>query len=163
MFHPDSKLDTISHSPIAAAVRRAHTTRRLPDAESKTMKVGNVVETTEQTPQESQGDSIDNGSMGPTFDHTRRKLKPRHIQLIGIGGTIGTALYVQIGSGLRTSGPASLFLAVHSLVSSMISNFVDIAQPSLVCLDNALGALACFQRSEGMLLHLSTRQQERKR
>lgn len=27
-------------------------------------------------------------------DHTHRQLKSRHIQLIGIGGTIGTALYV---------------------------------------------------------------------
>ena len=32
-----------------------------------------------------------------TGDSTHRKLKPRHIQLIGIGGTIGTALFVQIG------------------------------------------------------------------
>jgi amino acid transporter len=40
-----------------------------------------------------------------------RLLKPRHIQLIGIGGTIGTALYVQIGRGLLQGGPASLFLA----------------------------------------------------
>jgi len=44
-------------------------------------------------------------------DGTHRKLKPRHIQLIGIGGTIGTALYVQIGRGLLNGGPASLFLA----------------------------------------------------
>ncbi|KAK0712248.1 amino acid permease-domain-containing protein [Apiosordaria backusii] len=41
----------------------------------------------------------------------RRQLKSRHIQLIGIGGTIGTALYVQIGRGLLQGGPASLFLA----------------------------------------------------
>lgn len=54
-------------------------------------------------------DSVESGSM-QTYDHTHRKLKPRHVQLIGIGGTIGTALYVQIGSGLRTSGPASLFI-----------------------------------------------------
>ncbi|RYP51165.1 hypothetical protein DL768_003433 [Monosporascus sp. mg162] len=40
-----------------------------------------------------------------------RKLKSRHIQLIGIGGTIGTALYVQIGRGLMQGGPASLFIA----------------------------------------------------
>ena len=40
-----------------------------------------------------------------------RKLKPRHIQLIGIGGTIGTALYVQIGRGLLNGGPGSLFMA----------------------------------------------------
>lgn len=44
-------------------------------------------------------------------DATHRKLKPRHIQLIGIGGTIGTALYVQIGRGLLNGGPASLFMA----------------------------------------------------
>ncbi|KAK7186602.1 hypothetical protein DPSP01_001982 [Paraphaeosphaeria sporulosa] len=44
-------------------------------------------------------------------DSTHRKLKPRHIQLIGIGGTIGTALYVQIGRGLMNGGPGSLFLA----------------------------------------------------
>lgn len=44
-------------------------------------------------------------------DHTERRLKARHIQLIGIGGTIGTALYVQIGRGLLDGGPASLFLA----------------------------------------------------
>jgi amino acid transporter len=44
-------------------------------------------------------------------DHTHRQLRLRHIQLIGIGGTIGTALYVQIGHGLINGGPASLFTA----------------------------------------------------
>lgn len=44
-------------------------------------------------------------------DYTLRRLKPRHIQLIGIGGTIGTALFVTIGQGLIAGGPASLFLA----------------------------------------------------
>ena len=47
----------------------------------------------------------------PASDNTHRKLKPRHIQLIGIGGTIGTALYVNIGKGLLNGGPGSLFLA----------------------------------------------------
>jgi amino acid transporter len=51
------------------------------------------------------------GSVKTVRDSTHRKLKPRHIQLIGIGGTIGTALYVQIGRGLMNGGPASLFLA----------------------------------------------------
>ncbi|KAF2471983.1 uncharacterized protein BDR25DRAFT_259261 [Lindgomyces ingoldianus] len=50
-------------------------------------------------------------SVKTVHDSTRRKLKPRHIQLIGIGGTIGTALYVQIGHGLLNGGPASLFMA----------------------------------------------------
>ncbi|KAI1774364.1 amino acid permease/ SLC12A domain-containing protein [Hypoxylon cercidicola] len=44
-------------------------------------------------------------------DQTHRRLKPRHIQLIGIGGTIGTALYVQIGRSLLEGGPGSLFIA----------------------------------------------------
>ncbi|WEW55561.1 general amino acid permease agp2 [Emydomyces testavorans] len=58
-------------------------------------------------------DDDDNGgaSLKPPADHTHRKLKPRHIQLIGIGGTIGTALFVQIGKGLISGGPASLFMA----------------------------------------------------
>lgn len=53
----------------------------------------------------------DSPSLKSVHDHTHRQLKPRHIQLIGIGGTIGTALYVQIGRGLMNGGPGSLFLA----------------------------------------------------
>ncbi len=56
-------------------------------------------------------DSPNAGSAPPAYDQTHRKLKPRHIQLIGIGGTIGTALFVQIGRGLLAGGPGSLFLA----------------------------------------------------
>lgn len=44
-------------------------------------------------------------------DGTHRKLKSRHVQLIGIGGTIGTVLFVEIGYGLLDGGPGSLFLA----------------------------------------------------
>ncbi len=55
--------------------------------------------------------SSHDSELKPVFDYTHRKLKPRHIQLIGIGGTIGTALYVQIGRGLINGGPASLFIA----------------------------------------------------
>jgi amino acid transporter len=51
------------------------------------------------------------GSVRVVSDQTHRKLKSRHIQLIGIGGTIGTALYVQIGRGLMNGGPGSLFIA----------------------------------------------------
>ena len=58
---------------------------------------------------EARSDSV--GSVQVVHDNTHRKLKSRHIQLIGIGGTIGTALYVQIGRGLMNGGPASLFIA----------------------------------------------------
>ncbi|KAI9736211.1 MAG: hypothetical protein M1834_001096 [Cirrosporium novae-zelandiae] len=65
-------------------------------------------------PSESSSDSdneVERGIAKPVYDHTRRKLKPRHIQLIGIAGTIGTALFVNIGKGLLNGGPGSLFIA----------------------------------------------------
>ncbi|KAF9484673.1 general amino acid permease AGP2 [Pholiota conissans] len=71
-------------------------------------------------------------------DRTRRTLKNRHIQLIGLGGTIGTALFVQIGSGLATGGPASLFLAftiwctfvlaVNNCLSEMVT-WIPVSSP----------------------------------
>ena len=53
----------------------------------------------------------ESGSVTVSYDSTHRQLRPRHIQLIGIGGTIGTALYEQIGHGLINGGPASLLMA----------------------------------------------------
>ncbi|ODQ68160.1 hypothetical protein NADFUDRAFT_19230 [Nadsonia fulvescens var. elongata DSM 6958] len=44
-------------------------------------------------------------------DSTHRRLKNRHVQLIGIGGTIGTVLFVQLGTALSKGGPGSLFIA----------------------------------------------------
>ncbi|KAJ5403796.1 hypothetical protein N7509_003667 [Penicillium cosmopolitanum] len=111
MSHPDSKSDLGPHSPMAAAIQSTETPRTLSDPETTPVKVvGKGVEVVEKSSMDKRDDSIDGGSIKPTYDHTQRKLKPRHVQLIGIGGTIGTALYVQIGSGLRTSGPGSLFL-----------------------------------------------------
>jgi amino acid transporter len=44
-------------------------------------------------------------------DDLHRSLTGRQIQMVTIGGSIGTALFVSIGSGLSTSGPGSLFIA----------------------------------------------------
>ncbi|KAF2771865.1 AAT family amino acid transporter [Teratosphaeria nubilosa] len=44
-------------------------------------------------------------------DQLHRRLGNRQIQLLAIGGTIGTALFVSIGSALAHAGPGSLFLA----------------------------------------------------
>ncbi|KAI5297356.1 hypothetical protein KEM55_004814, partial [Ascosphaera atra] len=53
----------------------------------------------------------DQGTINSDVDYTKRKLKTRHVQLMGIGGTIGTVLFVQIGKALMAGGPASLFIA----------------------------------------------------
>lgn len=45
------------------------------------------------------------------YGETHRGLKSRHIQLIALGGCIGTGLFVGSGAILHNSGPASLLLA----------------------------------------------------
>lgn len=71
--------------------------------------------------------SDDEISVKIVADHTHRQLRPRHIQLIGIGGTIGTALYVAIGRALLQGGPGSLFIA-FTLWYVLISRKVKLPQ-----------------------------------
>ncbi|EGW31243.1 uncharacterized protein SPAPADRAFT_56131 [Spathaspora passalidarum NRRL Y-27907] len=48
-----------------------------------------------------------------------RSLKNRHLQMIAIGGSIGTGLFVGSGSNLSTGGPAGLLIA-YCLIGTMI-------------------------------------------
>ncbi|PPJ56923.1 hypothetical protein CBER1_02261 [Cercospora berteroae] len=82
---------------------------------------------------EKDGDnSSGNGhDMGEDFsadnaDQLQRHLGNRQIQLIAIGGSIGTALFVSIGTGLYKGGAANLLLAyiVQSCVLAMVNNCV---------------------------------------
>ncbi|OJJ94945.1 hypothetical protein ASPACDRAFT_55540 [Aspergillus aculeatus ATCC 16872] len=59
---------------------------------------------------------------------THRNLKSRHIQLIGIGGTNGTTLFVQIGQGLRNGGPGSLFIAFSIWCTVILAFTVSVAE-----------------------------------
>lgn len=56
--------------------------------------------------------SSDDASSGSitSFRQTKRGLAPRHVQLMAIGGAIGTGLFVGIGAYLQEAGPLSLFL-----------------------------------------------------
>ena len=45
-----------------------------------------------------------------TYGQTQRGLTPRHVQLMAIGGSIGTGLFVGIGNSLSRAGPLSLLL-----------------------------------------------------
>ena len=47
------------------------------------------------------------------YGHTKRGLKGRHIQLIALGGCIGTGLFVGTGSTLSLVGPAPLFMGTN--------------------------------------------------
>lgn len=64
------------------------------------------------------------GRVTENEDNLQRHLDNRQIQLTAIGGGIGTALFISIGSGLYHGGPGSLFIAytVQSLFVAMINN-----------------------------------------
>lgn len=44
-------------------------------------------------------------------DRLKRKLSARQVQMIAIGGTIGTGLFLGTGKSLATGGPASMLIA----------------------------------------------------
>ncbi|KZF24612.1 amino acid permease [Xylona heveae TC161] len=74
-----------------------------------------------------------------------RRLKSRHLQMIAIGGSIGTGLFVGSGAALSTGGPASLVIA-----------FIIIGV-MLYCTVHALGELAVLFPVAGSFSAYSTR------
>src|ERR1700733_14930721 len=69
---------------------------------------------------------VQEGYLADNADQLQRHLNNRQIQLIAIGGSIGTALFVSIGSGLYHGGAGSLLLAylIQSCVLAMVNNSV---------------------------------------
>ncbi|TID27787.1 amino acid transporter [Venturia nashicola] len=74
-----------------------------------------------------------------------RKLKGRHLQMIAIGGSIGSGLFVGSGSALAHGGPASLLIA-FILIGVM-----------LFCTMHALGEMAVLFPVAGSFSAYSTR------
>jgi yeast amino acid transporter len=73
---------------------------------------------------EAQRGSIDDELPSDNADHLQRRLGNRQIQLIAIGGSIGTAVFVSINSGLAHGGPGALLLAyaIYSCFLGLINN-----------------------------------------
>ncbi|KAB8293047.1 hypothetical protein EYC80_007407 [Monilinia laxa] len=60
----------------------------------------------------------------------QRRLKSRHLQMIAIGGTIGTGLFIGSGSAIASSGPAGALIAyafVGTLVYSVMMSLGEMA------------------------------------
>jgi len=75
----------------------------------------------------------------------RRKLKGRHLQMIAIGGSIGTGLFIGSGKALHNGGPASLLIC-FSLIGLMLYSTV-----------HALGELAVIFPVAGSFAAYSSR------
>jgi yeast amino acid transporter len=71
-------------------------------------------------------EDVSQGLVHDNEDDLQRRLGNRQIQLIAIGGSIGTALFVSIGGALNKGGPAGLFLAytLYSFVIGMVNNCI---------------------------------------
>lgn len=54
---------------------------------------------------------------------TKRAIKSRHAQMIAIGGSIGTSLFIASGQALAVGGPALLLIA-YVLMSMMVYGIV---------------------------------------
>lgn len=62
---------------------------------------------------------IERANKATAQENLHRDLKNRHIQMIALGGSIGTGLLIGSGQALKTGGPASLIIA-WGLVGTMV-------------------------------------------
>ncbi|KAI0880484.1 amino acid permease/ SLC12A domain-containing protein [Annulohypoxylon maeteangense] len=87
----------------------AHANRRVIDDEKNDASSGDIRETLVEVSAENQ---------------LLRHLGNRQIQLIAIGGSIGTALFVSIGGGLAKGGPGSLLIGytIYAIMVGMVNN-----------------------------------------
>lgn len=70
--------------------------------------------------------TYEDGEISENADNLQRRLNNRQIQLIAIGGSIGTALFVSIGGGLHSGGPGSLFIAyfIYACMLALVNNSI---------------------------------------
>jgi amino acid transporter len=63
---------------------------------------------------------------GGNVDQLQRRLGNRRIQLIAIGGSIGTGLFINIGMGLAKGVPARLLigLVIHCCFMALVNNCI---------------------------------------
>jgi lysine-specific permease len=54
-----------------------------------------------------------------TENQLQRKLKPRHIAMIAIGGSIGSGIFIASGTAIHTAGPGGALLA-YAIISIMV-------------------------------------------
>lgn len=91
------------------------------------------------------GADLESAALNVAESPLSRKLKGRHLQMIAIGGSIGTGLFVGSGKALASGGPATLLISFN-LIGAMLFTTV-----------HALGELAVAFPVAGSFAAYSTR------
>ena len=142
---PSNVIDTQDAKPKQSMTTRiAHSFRRREDAVTLNALGQRVVkddvggekglEPGQELPPEGFG-----GPVGNDTSRLNRKLKGRHMQMIAIGGSIGTGLFIGSGSALASGGPAALMID-FGIIGVM-----------LFCVIHALGELAVLFPISGII------------
>lgn len=105
--------------------------------ESKTAEV-------EYSQQERDAVEVTLGAVGST-DGLKRHLNRRQIDMIAIGGSIGTALFISIGYGLIDGGPGSLFISF--IIYSCF----------LACVNNCMAEMSTFMPVSGGFIRMGSK------
>lgn len=62
---------------------------------------------------------VERAALATSQSPLSKSLKPRHVQMIAIGGSIGTGLFIGSGSSLATGGPANVLLSYAVVASAL--------------------------------------------
>ena len=73
----------------------------------------------EKATHEYNGSEVATGDRSVAADKLARKLSARQVQMIAIGGTIGTGLFLGTGKSLATGGPASMLIG-YAIVGAIV-------------------------------------------
>jgi hypothetical protein len=134
-YRTDTNTDAINSTPVkpkkTLTTRMLHSFRRREDRIHLNALGQQVLDDDKVVPP---------GEIGHDTSRLDRKLQGRHMQMIAIGGAIGTGLFIGSGSALATGGPAALMIG-FGIVGLM-----------LFCVIHALGELAVMFPIAGISL-----------
>lgn len=74
---------------------------------------------------------VEKANVNAANSQLSRRLKSRHLQMIAIGGSIGTGLFVGSGSALNTGGPAGIMIAWAITATSIYTTMQGLGE--IVC------------------------------
>ncbi|GJN89896.1 hypothetical protein Rhopal_002885-T1 [Rhodotorula paludigena] len=86
-----------------------------PSQESIWTRLGLSLESYKRAPGATAGLEVAGGNADPLKSNVnpmlQQKMKPRHLQMIAVGGSIGTGLFIGSGQALRNGGPLGILIA----------------------------------------------------